>query len=213
MQIMLFGPPGVGKGTQAKLLSKRFKIRHISTGDILREEISLGTEMGKKAKAVMDGGNLVSDEIMIGIIKHVLQSDKCKNGFILDGFPRTVVQAEALTKLFVELNIKLTAVIYIDVDDSEIIQRLGSRYSCSECGKIFNRRVEIPSDEECPDCGGKLKQRDDDNPETVLKRLRVYKELTTPVKTYYEKNGNLLLIDGSKNIKEVNKNILSSLKE
>jgi adenylate kinase len=213
MQIILFGPPGVGKGTQAKILSKKFKIRHISTGDILREEISQGTQMGKKAKAVMDGGNLVSDEIMIGIIKHTLESDKCKNGFILDGFPRTVVQAEALTKLFVELNIKLTAVIYFDVDDNEIIQRLGSRYSCSECGKIFNRRVEIPSDEECPDCGGKLKQRNDDKPETVLKRLRVYKEITTPVKTYYEKNGKLLLIDGSKNIKEVNKNILSSLKE
>jgi adenylate kinase len=213
MQIILFGPPGVGKGTQAKLISKKFKIKHISTGDILREEIVQGTEMGLKAKAVMDGGNLVSDEIMIGIIKKVIKSDRCKNGFILDGFPRTVVQAEALTKLFAELNTKLSAVIYMDVDDKEIIQRLGSRYSCSKCVKIFSRRDEIVGNENCPDCGEKLIQRDDDKPETVLKRLWVYKESTAPVKTYYEKLGNLLLIDGSKNIKAVNKNILAFLKE
>jgi adenylate kinase len=213
MQIILFGPPGVGKGTQAKLISKKFKIKHISTGDIHREEIVQGTEMGNKAKAVMDGGNLVSDEIMIGIIKKVIKSDYCKNGFILDGFPRTVVQAEALTKLFAELTTILSAVIYMDVDDKEIIQRLGSRYSCSKCGKIFSRRDEIDGDENCPDCGEKLIQRDDDNPETVLKRLRVYKESTAPVKTYYEKLGKLCLIDGSKNIKEVNKNILAFLKE
>ena len=213
MQIILFGPPGVGKGTQAKLISKNFKIKHISTGDILREEIVQGSEMGLKAKAVMDGGNLVSDEIMIGIIKKVIQSDRCKNGFILDGFPRTVVQAEALTKLFAELNTKLSAVIYMDVGDKEIIQRLGSRYSCSKCGKIFSRRDKIDGDDNCTECGEKLIQRDDDKPETVLKRLRVYKESTAPVKTYYEKLGKLYLIDGSKNIKEVNKNILAFLKE
>ena len=213
MQIILFGPPGVGKGTQAKLISKIFKIKHISTGDILREEIAQSTELGKKAKAVMDGGNLVSDDIMIGIIKKVIMSDNCKNGFILDGFPRTVVQAEALTKLFAELNTKLSAVIYIDVDDKEIIRRLGSRYSCSSCGKIFSRRYEVDGDENCSDCGGKLIQREDDKPETVLKRLRVYNDSTAPVKTYYEKTGKLLLIDGSNNINEVNTNILAFLKE
>lgn len=212
MRIILFGPPGVGKGTQAKLLAENYKIMHISTGDILRNEINQGTDLGNKAKEVIRAGKLVSDDIMIGIIKNVISSNGCKNGFILDGFPRTVVQAEALKKLFSEMNISIDAVVYIDVDDDEIINRLKYRYSCSKCNKIFNIQNDKIYDYICTQCGGNLIQRDDDKPETVLKRLKVYKEVTAPVKYYYENEGFLRVVDGSGNIENVYNKIKLILK-
>ncbi|MDP2207411.1 MAG: adenylate kinase [Bacteroidota bacterium] len=203
MQIILFGPPGVGKGTQAKLLAEKFKIMHISTGDILRRAIAQGTELGNKAKDVIGAGKLVSDDIMIGIIRNVITSNGCKNGFVLDGFPRTVVQADALKKMFSELNIAIDAVIYIDVDDDEIMNRLKYRYSCSKCHSIYNIHNDKIYDYICTECGGNLIQRDDDKPETVLKRLKVYKEATAPVKKFYEDEGFLHVVDGFGKIENV----------
>lgn len=212
MQIILFGPPGVGKGTQAKLLAENFKIMHISTGDILRREIAQGTALGNKAKDVIDAGKLVSDDIMIGIIRNAITSNGCKNGFILDGFPRTVVQAEALNKLFSELNIPINAVVYIDVDDTEIMNRLKYRYSCSKCNRIFNIHNDKIYDYICTDCGGNLIQRDDDKPETVLKRLKVYKEATAPVKKFYEDQSILHVVNGFGKIEDVYNKIKLILK-
>lgn len=212
MQILLFGPPGVGKGTQAKLLAENFKIMHISTGDILRSEITKGTDLGNKAKEVIDSGKLVSDDIMVEIIRNVITSNGCKNGFILDGFPRTVVQAEGLKKLLSDLRITIDAVIYIDVDDAEIINRLQYRYSCSQCNKILNIHNDKIYDYICTECGGNLIQRDDDKPETVLKRLKVYKEATAPVKKFYENQSILYVVDGLGKIEDVYNKINSILK-
>ncbi|MDI6803329.1 MAG: adenylate kinase [Bacteroidota bacterium] len=212
MKIILFGPPGVGKGTQAKLLAENFDILHISTGDILRSAIAQGTELGKKAKDVIGAGKLVSDDIMIGIIRNVITSNGCKNGFVLDGFPRTVVQADALKKLFSELSIAIDAVIYLDVDDAEIMNRLKYRYSCSKCHRIYNIHNDKIYDYICTECGGNLIQRDDDKSETVLKRLKVYKEATAPVKKYYEDEGFLHVVDGFGKIENVYNKINSILK-
>jgi adenylate kinase len=212
MRIIFFGPPGVGKGTQAKLLSKRFDIPHISTGDILREAITSGTELGRKAKEVMDAGRLVSDDIMIGIIREVLASDRCANGFILDGFPRTVPQAEALSRLLMELQRPLECVVSLEVDRNEIVERLGSRMSCRSCGRIFNLKLDALSEtSRCPVCGGELYQRDDDRPETVLKRLEVYEQSTAPLKGYYERLGLLRHIDANGSVESVMQTILMTL--
>jgi adenylate kinase len=182
MRLILFGPPGVGKGTQAKLLSTRMGIPHISTGDMLREAVASGTELGKKAKSVMDAGQLVSDEIMIGIIRDVLLSTKCAKGFILDGFPRTVPQADALAKLLKELSLVLDAVINMEIEEGSVIRRLSSRLTCRSCGRIYNTMIDTLSDAtRCPSCGGELYQRDDDKPETIKKRLAVYASSTQPV--------------------------------
>ena len=207
MRLILFGPPGVGKGTQAKLLSSQLQIPQISTGDLLREAITNQTELGKKAKSVMDAGNLVSDDIMIGIIREVLASAKCRNGFILDGFPRTVPQAKALSLLLKELSISLDTVINIEVDEEEIVRRLGKRLTCNQCGKIFSLDEEV----KCPSCGGELYQRDDDKPETIRKRLKVYAQSTFPVKDYYKEAGLLSTINGVGEVDEINKKILGIL--
>ncbi|MBI1805388.1 MAG: adenylate kinase [Ignavibacteriae bacterium] len=212
MRLILFGPPGVGKGTQAKLLSSRFHIPHISTGDMLREAIVAETELGRKAKATVDSGQLVSDDIMIGIIRDVLQSEKTKNGFILDGFPRTVPQAKALTDLLKELRIVLESVINMEVNDREVIERLGKRLTCKSCGRIFNLGIDKLADPtKCPHCGGALYQREDDKPETVAKRLNVYARSTAPVKEYYRQIGLLTTVDASGEINEVNRQILALL--
>ncbi|CUS82590.1 Adenylate kinase, partial [Candidatus Kryptonium thompsonii] len=142
MRLIIFGPPGVGKGTQAQILSQKLNIPHISTGDMLREAVKNQTELGLKAKSFMDKGELVPDDVMIGIIKEVLSSERCKNGFILDGFPRTIAQAEALDKIFEELNIKLDYVISLEVDDDEIIKRLTNRRVCKNCGAVFNLLID-----------------------------------------------------------------------
>ncbi len=204
MRLILFGPPGVGKGTQAKILSACYGVPHISTGDMLRETVAAGTPLGVKAKATMDAGQLVSDEIMIGIIGEVLSSEKCRRGFILDGFPRTVPQAEALTKLLQQSGIRLDLVVNMEVGEEEVINRLGHRLSCKNCGRIFNLLTDkLKNQNVCPACGGTLYQRDDDKPETVLQRLRVYARSTAPVKEYYQRSGMLKTVRASGSIEEV----------
>jgi adenylate kinase len=210
MRCILFGPPGVGKGTQAKLFSGKLHVAHISTGDLLREAVASGTPLGRKAKTVMDAGQLVSDDIMIGIIEDVLKSEQCRSGFILDGFPRTVPQAAALTGLLDRLHQALDVVVNMEVDDAEVIARLSSRVSCSQCGKIFNvANVRFPDEKNCPSCGGTLTQREDDKPETVLKRMHVYSESTAPVKEYYRAKGLLKTINATGTVEEVSARILT----
>lgn len=213
MRLVIFGAPGVGKGTQAKLLAQKLTIPHVSTGDMLRDAAASGSELGKKAKAVMDAGQLVSDDIMIAITKQVLASPKCKNGFILDGFPRTLGQAQALTNILKELNIKLDKVIDIEVNEEEIVRRLSMRLSCKKCGRIYNIQLDMLADtKECMDCGGPLYQRDDDKEETVRKRLKVYRESTAPVKEYYKRMGVLKEFDGDGDHEYINNEILTALK-
>jgi adenylate kinase len=212
MRLILFGPPGVGKGTQAQILSQTFNIPHISTGDILRDAVNNKTELGLKAKSYMDKGELVPDDVMIGIVKEVLSSERCKNGFILDGFPRTIKQAEALEQIFNELNIKLDYVISLEVDDDEIIKRLTNRRVCKNCGAVYNLLIDkIPEDSKCPRCGGELYQRSDDNPEVIKNRLKVYRESTQIVLDYYAKRGILRKIGGLGEINQVTKKILESI--
>jgi len=212
MRIILFGPPGVGKGTQAKILSAKFTIPHISTGDMLREAVTNGTEIGKKAQSIMDAGKLVSDEIMIGIITEVVNSLKCKNGFILDGFPRTVPQAEALDTVLLKLNRPIDAVISMETSENEIIERLSKRLTCSNCNSIFNLQADTLTDPLiCPKCGGRLFQREDDKPETIHKRMKVYLESTSPVKQYYSRTGLLQTVNGTGDVDQITKNILEHL--
>ncbi len=208
MRLIMFGPPGVGKGTQAKLLCEAFGVPHISTGDMLRVAVTEGTELGKKAKTIMDAGHLVPDDIMIGIVREVLSSSKVKNGFILDGFPRTVEQANALATLFEELNIKNYNVINFSVNEAEIIRRLGSRLMCVNDGKIFNKLTDgVTTETPCPACGGKLIHRNDDTEETVRKRLNIYHSTTAPVIDFYKKQGVIVEIDGMSAIESVHEEI------
>lgn len=210
MRLIIFGAPGVGKGTQAKLLAQKLNVPHISTGDILRESAASGSLLGKKAKKIMDAGQLVPDEIMIGLIRQVLTSPEASNGFILDGFPRTLAQAEALTKLLAELNVKLDRVINISVNEEEIVRRLSMRLTCQNCGRIYNIHLDMLADTtECRECGGQLYQRDDDKEETVRNRLKVYNERTAPVRKYYEEMGLLKDIDGEGDPEMINNEILS----
>jgi len=197
MRIILLGPPGVGKGTQAKLLSSHYKIPHISTGDLLRTAIAQQTELGKKAKLLMDAGQLVPDEVMIGIIRDVLLNGTTFNGFILDGFPRTVPQASALSKLLTECNLELNAVVSFEVHEDEIIRRLKERLSCPRCGTVYNENLnQLVIGAPCEKCGTELIHRVDDDPETVLKRLHVYAQSTAPLKEYYYNEGSLVTVNG-----------------
>ncbi len=212
MRLIMFGAPGVGKGTQAKLLSQKLNIPHVSTGDILRAAATSGSELGNKAKVVMDAGQLVSDDIMIALTKEVLASSKCTNGWILDGFPRTLPQAQALTKLLNEFKVKLDRVIDIEVNEEEIVRRLGMRLTCKKCGRIWNIQLDTLADTtECMDCGGPLFQREDDREETVRKRLKVYQQQTKPVKEYYKRLGILKEFDGDGDPEYINKEILTAL--
>ncbi len=212
MRLLLFGPPGVGKGTQATLLKEKYNIPHISTGDILRQAVSEGTKLGLRAKQHMDKGELVPDDVMIGLVRDVLNSCNCENGFILDGFPRTVAQAEALDTVFRELQIELNAVVYFRVDEDEIISRLSQRWTCRSCKSIFNTALDaIDHNGSCPKCGDELYQRDDDRPEIVKQRLDVYKQTTMPVLNYYSKTGKLIEINGTGDVHEVYERILATM--
>lgn len=211
MKIILFGPPGVGKGTQAKLLVEEFHSAHISTGDLLREAVKNKTDLGVKAKTYMDAGNLVPDEVVIGLIEEVLKSDEAHENFILDGFPRTLPQAAALDQLFNKLGITLDSVISLDVNHDEIINRLDQRRQCRSCGRIYNI-VRIGADLKlCPQCGGELYQRDDDKPGPVRRRLDVYLQQTRPLIEYYRETGRLVAINGMDEIGFVHKLILDAL--
>lgn len=212
MRIILFGAPGAGKGTQAAFLVEKYQIPHISTGDMLREAVAKGTELGKKAKEIMDKGELVSDEIIVGIVKDKLNSPECQKGFILDGFPRTVQQAKMLDEILNELPQAPTFLVVITADDEQIVKRLTSRRACKACGAILSL-AEITDPNKCPKCGatGSLYQRDDDKEETIRKRLNVYHNTTKPVLDYYGNSKKKVVVDGMKSISEVTNDILSQL--
>jgi adenylate kinase len=203
MNLMLLGAPGAGKGTQAKILIDKYEIPQISTGDILREAVKAGTEMGLKAKEAMDSGQLVSDDIIIGIVRDRLSQDDCKKGFILDGFPRTIPQAEALESLMKDMAIKLDKVISLEVPDEEIIERITGRRVSKTTGKIYHIKYNPPVDEKEED----LVIRKDDNKETVVKRLKAYHEQTAPLVDFYKEKGVFAGVDGTKDIEEITKSI------
>ena len=204
MNIILLGPPGGGKGAQAKKIVEKYGIPHIATGDILREAVAKGTELGKKAKEYMDRGELVPDEIVIGIVRERLKQPDCEKGFLLDGFPRTIKQAEALDEMLKELGKDIDAVIYIDVPEEEVVKRITYRRTCRNCGAVYHLIYAPPKeDNKCDKCGGELYQRDDDKEEVVRQRFKVYMENTAPLIEYYEKKGLLYRVDGTKSIDEV----------
>ncbi len=207
-RLILFGAPGAGKGTQARLLSEQFGIPHISTGDMLRAAVAAGTALGKQAKAIMEAGKLVPDDLVIRIVRETLAAPAAAKGFVLDGFPRTLDQAKALAGLFKELNIRRYFVVNFVVDDEEIIRRLGNRLVCPKETKIFNTDFDtVEPGGPCPSCGAKLIQRDDDKPDTVRERLRVYHAATEPVIEFYRQFGVVLTIDGTGSVDVVNREI------
>ena len=212
MRLLLFGAPGVGKGTQAKLLSAKFNIPHISTGDILRQAVKDETDLGKKAQEIMSRGDLVPDDVMIGIIKYRFSKSDCNEGFILDGFPRTTNQAVELDKLLQEMNINDIKLINIYADEEEIVKRLNSRRACKECGHIFTLS-QIENSDSCPDCNAKnsFYLRDDDKEEVIRKRMEIFRMNTEPVLNYYEKQGKVISINGLGSVEEVNNNLLKIL--
>ncbi len=204
MNLVFLGPPGAGKGTQAKRLSEEFKWPHVSTGEILREAVSKGTDLGRKAKEYMEKGELVPDEVVIGIIKDRLKLEDAQDGFILDGFPRTVNQAQSLDKVLKEEGNSLDLVLYFEVDEEEIVKRLTGRRNCSKCGAIFHLIYNPPKKSGiCDLCRGELIQREDDREETVKNRLRVYLSQTFPLIDYYQEKGLLREIDARKSEDEV----------
>ena len=212
MKLILLGPPGAGKGTQAKMLTERFGIPQISTGDILRAAVKEGTPMGVKAKCFMDAGGLVPDEVVIGIVRERLQKEDCSAGFILDGFPRTVAQADALKETLHSLGKDLDAVISLEVDTEALVERLTGRRTCRECGQGYHIKFDPPREPgRCDACGGELFQRDDDREETIRKRLEVYHEQTSPLVAYYGNEGLLLPVDGMQEIGSVQEKILTHL--
>jgi adenylate kinase len=207
MNIILLGPPGAGKGTQAKKISENYSLPHISTGDMLRENINNNTPLGLKAKSYMSRGELVPDELLITIIKDRLSRSDCSGGFLLDGFPRTIPQADALQMILTESSRKLDVVLNIDVDDEELIKRLSGRRMCA-CGISFHMVFNPPEKEGiCDACNGKLYQREDDKSDAIRNRLIVYKKQTQPLITYYTKKNILQRIDGSKDISAIFKEI------
>lgn len=212
MKIILLGPPGAGKGTQAAMLMDKFSIPQISTGDMLRAAVRNQSPMGIKAKAFMDVGGLVPDEVVVGIVRERLQLDDCHNGFILDGFPRTVAQADALKKVLAELDQNLDCVVSLEVDTDALVERLTGRRSCSACGRGFHVKYDPPAaDGTCSACGGTLLQRADDQEETIRNRMQVYHEQTAPLEDYYREQGLLQVVNGMQDMKAVQQSILSLL--
>lgn len=203
MKIIMLGAPGAGKGTYAKQITQKYGIPAISTGDIFRENIKNGTELGKKAKSYMDAGNLVPDELVCDLVVDRLKQDDCKKGYILDGFPRTIPQAEALTEALKKQDDSIDFALEINMADEAIIERMAGRRVCKNCGATYHV-VNIPPKKEgvCDECGGEIILRDDDAPETVKKRLEVYHEQTAPLIEYYDKTGLLNVIDGSKGLEQ-----------
>ena len=195
MKLILLGPPGAGKGTQAQRLSKDYGIAHISTGDLLRQQVREGTPLGLNAKAYMDSGGLVPDDVILGMVEQRLQEDDCQKGYLFDGFPRTIAQAEALER-FCDIDL----VVDIESAAEKIIARLDGRRMCDKCGAVYHTsRYTLDTCE----CGGKLYQRDDDKPETMVRRLKVYEEQTQPLIAYYEQKGLLFRVDGDNEIDAV----------
>ena len=210
MNLILLGAPGAGKGTQAEKICEKLGIPAISTGNMLREAMANGTEMGLKAKSFIDAGKLVPDEVVIGIIRERLQADDCKNGFILDGFPRTIPQAEALDAM----GVRIDRVIDIEVPDEKIAARLSGRRVCLKCGATYHTEYKKPKTEGvCDVCGDKLVQRKDDMPETVLDRLKTYHEQTEPLKGFYEKKGILRVVEGQEEVADTTAFTMKALED
>lgn len=210
MKLILLGAPGAGKGTQAEKICEKLHIPTISTGNIIRAALKNGTEMGLKAKAYMEAGQLVPDEVVIGIIKDRLKDYDCKNGFILDGFPRTIPQAQAL----VDMGIDIDKVIDIEVPDEKIIARMSGRRVCSKCANSYHMEYKKPKvDGICDACGGELVQRKDDAPETVLARLEEYHEMTEPLKGFYDKLGKLKVVEGQEDVSDTTSLVFAALED
>ncbi|MBQ6898778.1 MAG: adenylate kinase [Clostridia bacterium] len=210
MNIIFLGAPGAGKGTQAEIVSEKLAIPTVSTGNIIRAALKNGTPMGLKAKEFIESGKLVPDEVVIGIIKDRLAEDDCKNGFILDGFPRTIPQAEALDTM----GIVIDKVIDIEVADEKIATRMGGRRVCKACGNSYHLEYKKPqNDGVCDACGGELIQRKDDAPETVLERLKIYHQETEPLKDYYEKQGKLFIVEGQEEVSDTTALTLKAVEE
>ncbi len=213
MRLVILGAPGAGKGTQAQRLAAQEQIPHISTGDILRESVKRGTPLGLQAKGYMDAGKLVPDEVVIGLVREKLTSPECARGYILDGFPRTVAQAEALDRIFRETRSPgLDHVVSFDVPQEEIVRRLSGRRSCARCQTVYHIEHDPPKQEGvCDKCGGRLVQRADDKPETVLARLRVFDQQTRPLVEYYQKRGLLQRVDATASIDQVYARLLAAV--
>ena len=207
LKLILLGAPGAGKGTQAEIISEKYNIPAISTGAIIREAIQSGTEMGKNAKSYIDAGALVPDEVVIGIIRERLAKEDCVNGFILDGFPRTVPQAEALEAMGVEI----TEVLSIEVPDEKILTRMAGRRVCAKCGATFHTEFKpSPAGENCP-CGEKLTRRSDDDPEVVAARLETYHAVTEPIKEFYAGKGMLKIVEGQDKLEDTTALVAAAL--
>lgn len=211
--IILLGAPGSGKGTQAKKLTVSFSIPQISTGDMLREAVKSGTEMGRQAKEFMDQGGLVPDDVVIGIVRDRLKEKDCERGFILDGFPRTIPQAQALDRVLKELGKGISTILSLEVDEEEILERLSGRRTCSGCGSMYHVRFNPPKTEgRCDKCGGTLLQRDDDKEETVRARLVNYKKSTEPLINFYQGTGKLHAVKASGGIDAIFEQIMKVLR-
>lgn len=209
MNIIFLGPPGAGKGTQAKILEETFGMVQLSTGDMLRAEVAAGSELGQQAKAVMEAGGLVSDELVVGIISNRIDQDDCKGGFMLDGFPRTAPQAEALDEMLTEKGFRLDHVVELQVDDEALVGRITGRFTCGTCGEGYHDLFKKPAkDGVCDKCGGTdMKRRADDNEETVRSRLKAYHEQTAPIVGHYGKQGLVRPVDGNTAIDEVTRQL------
>lgn len=204
MRLIMLGAPGAGKGTQAAKIAETYHIPHISTGDIFRANIKGGTELGKKAKSYMDAGKLVPDELVCDLVADRIAQDDCKDGYILDGFPRTIPQAEALEKATADLGTAIDYAVNIDVPDEAIIERMSGRRACTSCGATYHVVYNPPKQEgKCDNCGADLVLRDDDKPETVKTRLDVYHAQTQPLIDFYNKKGNLVTVDGTQKMDQV----------
>ena len=210
MKLILLGAPGAGKGTQAEIISEKYNIPTISTGNIIRAALKNGTEMGLKAKSYIEAGNLVPDDVVIGIIKERLAESDCQNGYILDGFPRTIPQAEALDKMGFDID----AALSIEVADEEIVKRMSGRRVCEKCGASYHTEYKKPAvDGKCNFCDGALVIRKDDEPETVKNRLEVYHNQTEPLKEYYKSYGKLICVEGQEEVKDTTRLVLEALEK